>query len=138
MGIVFLLRRKHQRNVNLVYSFVMLGVTIAWFVTNTINNEAGIIINLVSPLQTSEDGLYCATANVLDVALASAIYVGSDILLVSEAFIHCAVGSCLRRRSTACMYCSETAGPPRQSHSLHGLRSSASAAYHLLYKLPYD
>jgi hypothetical protein len=76
-------RRRMSRSV--AYSALMSVVTLAWFCVNTMNSEVGVIDILIAPPNLPATSYYCTTLNVLDEALMSAVFIGSDILLVRAA-----------------------------------------------------
>jgi hypothetical protein len=63
----------------------MLVITTAWFITNTRNNEVGIIEANIGNVPTYTP-YYCSADNILTTALMTMIYIGSDVLLVSTRF----------------------------------------------------
>jgi hypothetical protein len=92
LSIGLMLRRRsgRRKNLSFVYSVFMLIITLGWFCANTMNNEVGVIENMIKPIDLSKSDYYCSTLNTTAEALMSAVFVGSDILLVSENFLVCA------------------------------------------------
>jgi hypothetical protein len=94
LSIGLMLRRRsgRRKNLSFVYSIFMLLITLGWFCANTMNNEVGVIENMIKPIDLSKTDYYCSTLNTTAEALMSAVFVGSDILLVSQLFPVCQRG----------------------------------------------